>query len=364
MSTSSTVQVDFDSAPITFRSTTSENKRRYASAKMNVLISKYKNIFKRRKIKTFIPDVIGNFQTINYSNKILNDKKKKEHNKEKTLSSQSVFNTLKKTKDKACTINTENKLVFSCSQIKKQNQTMFQYQDRNFINEYIDSLYSRNKQANSLYRVLNDRKNSFIKTIKDNLIKKEESKRKIVLGLSPFPTIGKNLELKIQETDNNIVSLYDKAFKSPAISERYERHMNELLRLKHVIKNIKGKDSKKRDKYCYRMLSNYLAQNGIFDKKYYSDNYLSNFKDFLEINFDINPKISYKGFLYDILNGEYDKFVQNPLDSKNSSLAYFEEHNKSRKVNVDYYSHHKTYFPIKKTKLNFNTLILKNFSPL
>ena len=77
MSTSSTVQVDFDSAPITFRSTTSENKRRYASAKMNVLISKYKNIFKRRKIKTFIPDVIGNFQTINYSNKILNDKKKK-----------------------------------------------------------------------------------------------------------------------------------------------------------------------------------------------------------------------------------------------------------------------------------------------
>ena len=241
---------------------------------------------------------------------------------------------------------------------------MFQYQDRNFINEYIDSLYSRNKQANSLYRVLNDRKNSFIKTIKDNLIKKEESKRKIVLGLSPFPTIGKNLELKIQETDNNIVSLYDKAFKSPAISERYERHMNELLRLKHVIKNIKGKDSKKRDKYCYRMLSNYLAQNGIFDKKYYSDNYLSNFKDFLEINFDINPKISYKGFLYDILNGEYDKFVQNPLDSKNSSLAYFEEHNKSGKINIDYYSHHKTYFPIKKTTLNFDTIILKNFSPL
>ena len=363
MSTSSTVQVDFDSAPTTLRTTTSDNKRRYASAKMNVLISKYKNVFKRKKFETFVPDVIGNFQTINYSNKMLKERKS-QRNQEKTLSSQSVFNTLKKSKEKASTINTENKLVFSCSQIKKQNQTMFQYQDRNFINEYIDSLYSRNKQANSLYRVLNDRKNSFIKTIKYNLIKKEESKRKIVLGLSPFPTIGKNLELKIQETDNNIVSLYDKAFKSPAISERYERHMNELLRLKYVIKNIKVKDSRKRDKYCYRMLSNYLAQNGIFDKKYYSDDYLSNFKDFLEINFDINPKISYKSFLIDILNGEYDKFVQNPLDSKNSSLAYFEEHNKSRKVNVDYYSHHKTYFPIKKTKLNFNTLILKNFSPL
>ena len=363
MSTSSTVQVDFDSAPTTLRTTTSDNKRRYASAKMNVLISKYKNVFKRKKFETFVPDVIGNFQTINYSNKMLKERKS-QRNQEKTLSSKSVFNTLKKSKEKASTINTENKLVFSCSQIKKQNQTMFQYQDRNFINEYIDSLYSRNKQANSLYRVLNDRKNSFIKTIKDNLIKKEESKRKIVLGLSPFPTIGKNLELKIQETDNNIISLYDKSFKSPAISERYERHMNELLRLKYVIKNIKVKDSRKRDKYCYRMLSNYLAQNGIFDKKYYSDDYLSNFKDFLEINFDINPKISYKSFLIDILNGEYDKFVQNPLDSKNSSLAYFEEHNKSRKVNVDYYSHHKTYFPIKKTKLNFNTLILKNFSPL
>ena len=363
MSTSSTVQVDFDSAPTTLRTTTSDNKRRYASAKMNVLISKYKNVFKRKKFETFVPDVIGNFQTINYSNKMLKERKS-QRNQEKTLSSQSVFNTLKKSKEKASTINTENKLVFSCSQIKKQNQTMFQYQDRNFINEYIDSLYSRNKQANSLYRVLNDRKNSFIKTLNENLIKRKDSNRKIVLGLSPFPMIGKNLELKIQETDNNIISLYDKSFKSPAISERYERHMNELLRLKYVIKNIKVKDIRKRDKYCYRMLSNYLAQNGIFDKKYYSDDYLSNFKDFLEINFDINPKISYKSFLIDILNGEYDKFVQNPLDSKNSSLAYFEEHNKSRKVNVDYYSHHKTYFPIKKTKLNFNTLILKNFSPL
>ncbi len=364
MSTSSTIKVDFDSAPTTYRSTTSENQRRYASAKMNVLISKYKNVFKRKKFVSFIPDVISNFQTINYSNKILKDKKN-QRNKEKTLSSQSVFNSLKKTKDKACTINTENKLVFSCSQIKQHNQTMFQYKDRNFIDEYINSLYSKNnKQANSLYRVLNDRKNSFIKTLNENLIKRKDSNRKIVLGLSPFPMIGKNLELKIQETDNNIISLYDKSFKSPAISERYERHMNELLRLKYVIKNIKVKDSRKRDKYCYRMLSNYLAQNGIFDKKYYSDDYLSNFKDFLEINFDINPKISYKSFLIDILNGEYDKFVQNPLDSKNSSLAYFEEHNKSRKVNVDYYSHHKTYFPIKKTKLNFNTLILKNFSPL
>ena len=83
MSTSSTIKVDFDSAPTTYRSTTSENQRRYASAKMNVLISKYKNIFKRRKIKTFIPDVIGNFQTINYSNKILNDKKKKKQKKQK-----------------------------------------------------------------------------------------------------------------------------------------------------------------------------------------------------------------------------------------------------------------------------------------
>ena len=363
MSTSSTVQVDFDSAPTTLRTTTSDNKRRYASAKMNVLISKYKNVFKRKKFETFVPDVIGNFQTINYSNKMLKERKS-QRNQEKTLSSQSVFNTLKKSKEKASTINTENKLVFSCSQIKKQNQTMFQYQDRNFINEYIDSLYSRNKQANSLYRVLNDRKNSFIKTLNENLIKRKDSNRKIVLGLSPFPMIGKNLELKIQETDNNIISLYDKSFKSPAISERYERHMNELLRLKYVIKNIKVKDSRKRDKYCYRMLSNYLAQNGIFDKKYYSDDYLSNFKDFLEINFDINPKISYKGFLYDILNGEYDKFVQNPLDSKNSSLAYFEEHNKSGKINIDYYSHHKTYFPIKKTTLNFDTIILKNFSPL
>jgi hypothetical protein len=75
------------------------------------------------------------------------------------------------------------------------------------------------------------------------------------------------------------------------------------------------------------MLSNYLAQNGIFDKEYYKEEYLYNFKEFLQINFEIHPDVPYKKFLYDVLFGYYDKYVSNPMDSNNSSLAYFERKN-------------------------------------
>ena len=80
------------------------------------------------------------------------------------------------------------------------------------------------------------------------------------------------------------------------------------------------------------MLSNYLAQNGIFDKEYYKEEYLYNFKEFLQINFEIHPEIPYKKFLYDVLFGYYDKYVSNPMDSNNSSLAYFER--KKNKFNL------------------------------
>ena len=103
--------------------------------------------------------------------------------------------------------------------------------------------------------------------------------------------------------------------------------MSELLKLKQILKNIKEKDDKKREEYIHRMLSNYLAQNGIFDIKYYKPQYLSNFKDFLEIEFEVQPRIPYKQFLFNILFGHYDKYYHNPMDSNNSSLAYFKRKN-------------------------------------
>ena len=123
----------------------------------------------------------------------------------------------------------------------------------------------------------------------DYINKIKEADRKIVIGLSPFPKVSKNLELKIPEINNLIITRYNKSFNYYSIGERYERHMNELLKLKHVMKNLKGNDRDNKNKYFYRMLCNYLAQNGIFEKKYYNETYLSNFKDFLDVHFEINP---------------------------------------------------------------------------
>ena len=177
----------------------------------------------------------------------------------------------------------------------------------------------------------------FFKIYKSIFIELNQQKKKIIFGLSPIPTKSKNLDLKIPETNN--ITLYNKYFQNPAVGERYERHMNELLRLKNAIKNIKEKESKKKEQYAFRILSNYLSLNGIFDRKYYSENCLSNFKDFLEIDFEVNPEISYKVFLYEILNGEFDKYIQNPMDSTNSSILYFENHSR-KDSDINYYVHH------------------------
>ena len=40
-----------------------------------------------------------------------------------------------------------------------------------------------------------------------------------------------NREFRFQDSSNKCVSIYDKSFGSPAIGERYERHMSELLKV-------------------------------------------------------------------------------------------------------------------------------------
>jgi hypothetical protein len=218
---------------------------------------------------------------------------------------------------------------------KNQKENNFSILDREKLlsNEtFLKNHFLRYKQANSIYRILNKRTKNYIDSIKDYIHRQKKAETKIVLGLSPFPNISLNREFRFQDSTNKCVTIYDKSFGFPSIGERFERHMSELLKLKHVMDNIKENDKKKRDEYSYRMLSNYLAQNGIFDKEYYKEEYLYNFKEFLQINFEIHPDVPYKKFLYDVLFGYYDKYVSNPMDSNNSSLAYFER--KKNKFNL------------------------------
>jgi hypothetical protein len=129
-----------------------------------------------------------------------------------------------------------------------------------------------------------------------------------------------NKDFRVKEPINKNVTIYNKNFDRRAIGERYDKHMTELLRLKQLMNTIKEMDKNTKSDYGYRILCNYLAQNGIFEHKYYTKKYLRNFKDFLKINFDINPKVPYKECLFDILNGDYDQYVENPMDSINQSI--------------------------------------------
>ena len=342
MSSLSTIHFDLESPPTSFRSVSlNVKKNRYASPDMKVLISKYKKKKIRKKIKELIPDIQSNFKTINISNKKIIEDNKKEFPNINTFSSPNLLDVSPKTRNNAKTINLKLNNNFFRSGFKTKNYSI-KPPYRNFIKEYLNELTTKKGQADSIYKALSFKKFRYLNNLNEYIHRTEGPKRKIMLGLSPFPMKNKNLELKISDPNNNIITLYNKCFHSPAIGERYERHMKELLRLKSVMKNIKEKYPGKKDKYSFRMLSNYLSQNGIFDKKYYTENYLSNFRDFLEIDFDVNPQISYKIFLHEILNGDYDKYVLNPMDSNNSSLIYYETHHPETERLDNDYMHHKT----------------------
>jgi len=334
-STTSTIQFDLKNSPIIYRSLIINTKKnRYASPDMKLLISKYKKQFPYKKNKnknTIFPDLKYDLNINSRYNTVENNKKILPHIH--TFSSPNLLNPSTHLKNKAKTINIDNN---SFVNTPKKN-LILKPNYRNFIKEYLNEFYTKKKAGNSIYQILNVKKNVFLQNIQKYIHRTEPAKKKIIFGLSPIPTKSKNLDLKIPETNN--ITLYNKYFQNPAVGERYERHMNELLRLKNAIKNIKEKESKKKEQYAFRILSNYLSLNGIFDRKYYSENCLSNFKDFLEIDFEVNPEISYKVFLYEILNGEFDKYIQNPMDSTNSSILYFENHSR-KDSDINYYVHH------------------------
>ena len=72
----------------------------------------------------------------------------------------------------------------------------------------------------------------------------------------------------------------------------------------------------------YDLEDNKMNKNNI-NKMDYNKFYLKNFKEFLKINFDINPNVPYKTCLFDILKGDYDQYVENPMDSNNESFLNY-----------------------------------------
>ena len=346
MSSSLTINTENELIPnFKSKSISTKNKNRYASPDMKLLIKKYKEnkileslkekrlemakeekkdiLFEESNDKFNSITTTTNFRTSNnFFNKI-SKMTYKNYNTESNLKTEKLKKKILKTEN----INDDNE-NFENNKKKKKFESNILDREKLLSNEtFLKNHFLRYKQANSIYRILNKRTKNYIDSIKDYIHRQKKAETKIVLGLSPFPNISLNREFRFQDSTNKCVTIYDKSFGFPSIGERFERHMSELLRLKHVMDNVKENDKKKRDEYSYRMLSNYLAQNGIFDKEYYKEEYLYNFKEFLQINFEIHPDVPYKKFLYDVLFGYYDKYVSNPMDSNNSSLAYFERKN-------------------------------------
>ena len=303
-----------------------QNKNRYASSDIKLLITKYKE-------KQILDSVNEKLSDIN-SPRIKNDTIEKLKNEKCTQlkqfkTSPNFFNSkIPKIKNKFYFSHTNLNFYNNNGNEKKE----FIYQENELdrkekLNDikYLNKYFSTYKQANSIYFILNKNTKNYLDNINKYVHRVDSNKKKIKLGLSPFPNISLNREFRFTDSVNKCITIYDKSFPSRAIGERYERHMNELLKLKQILKNIKIENLNEKNDYFYKMLSNYLQQNGIFDKKFYTEKYLKNLKDFLNIDFDVQSNIPYKQFLYNILNGKYDDYLHNPMDSNNSSLAHFEK---------------------------------------
>ena len=146
-------------------------------------------------------------------------------------------------------------LIYYTKHIKQNYEIYIKYQENQKDKEgdlndkeYINNYFSRYKQAETIYTILNQKTKKYFENLNKYVHRVNKSQKKIIFGLSPFPNISMNRELRFQDSTNKSVTLYNKSFGSAAIGERYERHMSELLKLKQILKNIKEKDDKKRKK--------------------------------------------------------------------------------------------------------------------
>ena len=311
-------------------------KNLYAVSRMKVLISKYKESTLSKMINSKNEDdennstnIVSEGVTTEYS-EIIDGKRNKYKvsfnkaikNFKNTSHPKSIYNRYKLYSRNIKSFNNNDDDFLSLFKSKKEESSddkKAKLKDVKDLKKY----FSKYKQANSLYSILDKKAKEHVNNMKEYIHRNlMEKPIKITFGLSPFPNIGMNKDFRIKEPINKNVTLYNKNFKNRAIVERYDKHMTELLRLKQLMKTIDLMDKTQKGDYDYRILCNYLAQNGIFEKKYYSKFYLKNFKDFLKINFDINPNVPYKTCLFDILKGDYDQYVENPMDSNNDSILY------------------------------------------
>ena len=337
MSNPISLRIDTESSYTRERQKIKANKKNlYALSGMKVLISKYKESTltkminsKNEEEENNSTNVVSEGVTTDYSeiiegkrtkykvsfNKTINNFKntsfpKSNYNKYK-LNSRNIRSFVEKDDD-----------FFSIYKSKKEESSDDKKAKLNDV-KYLKKYFSKYKQANSLYSILDKKAKEHVNIMKEYIHRNLYDKpTKIAFGLSPFPNIGMNKDFRIKEPINKNVTLHNKNFNNKAIGERYDKHMTELLRLKQLMKTIDLMDNDEKDEYAYRILCNYLAQNGIFEKKYYNKIYLKNFKEFLKINFDINPNVPYKTCLFDILKGDYDQYVENPMDSNNDSILY------------------------------------------
>ena len=315
-------------------------KNLYAVSRMKVLISKYKESTLSKMINSKNEDeennstnVVSEGVTTEYSEIVEGKRNKykvtfnKANNNFNNYKNNSPYPKSNYTKYK---LNSRNLKSFndndddflSIFKSKKEESSDDKKAKLNDV-KYLKKYFSKYKQANSLYSILDKKAKEHVNIMKEYIHRNLYDKpTKIAFGLSPFPNIGMNKDFRIKEPINKNVTLHNKNFSNRAICERYDKHMTELLRLKQLMKTIDLMDKTQKGDYDYRILCNYLAQNGIFEKKYYSKFYLKNFKDFLKINFDINPNLPYKTCLFEILKGDYDKYVENPMDSNNDSILY------------------------------------------
>ena len=237
-------------------------------------------------------------------------------------------------------INTRNPLKFNNNQnFTTSKKFLFQLtsderKEKSNKKNNLEKYFSKYSHSNSIYSVFQrnlKEENNISSYIQSNINKNQ---KKIPLSLRPFTNFRVNKDFGISVPINKSITLFNKNFKSKAIGERYEKHMNDLLKLKQFMNEIKEIDKNKRGDYGFKVLSNYLSKNGIFEKKYHTKQYLKNFKEFLKINFDIDPKVSFKNCLFDILNGEYDKYIENPMDSNNQSFIYKSKNRKRNQIKI------------------------------
>ena len=193
--------------------------------------------------------------------------------------------------------------------------------------KYLANYFSKYKQGVSLYSVLEKKKNEFFENIKEKKYyysadKNKKTKRKIVLGLSQVPNISKkSKELKIPFINKYLVTIHNKNFFNYSSGERYAKHMNGLNKIKQMLSSFRNSNNniKSNRNYSQKVISSYLMENGIYEKKYYNEKYINNFVDFLNLDYDISPDFVFKNCLYEILNGNYNNYLKGNVTNKSTN---------------------------------------------